>query len=135
MTLEDRVHALRLRLFRRAEELDNVSEACREAGVSRSAYYQLRARFRRYGSEGLHPKFRKARPGRPPQLEGGWQRALYDLRDDPGETRDVSAQHLEVVERLAAELERWAATPLPASGLSDSDLDALRALGYVEETN
>ena len=54
MTLEDRVHALRLRLFRRAEELGNVSEACREAGVSRSAYYKLRARFRRYGADGLH---------------------------------------------------------------------------------
>ncbi len=45
MTLEDRVHALRLRLFRRAEELGNVSAACQEAGISRSAYYQLRDRF------------------------------------------------------------------------------------------
>ena len=42
MTLKDRVHALRLRLFRRAEELGDVSEACREAGLSRSAYYQIR---------------------------------------------------------------------------------------------
>jgi hypothetical protein len=31
MTLEDKVHAFRLRLFRRAEELGNVSAACREA--------------------------------------------------------------------------------------------------------
>ena len=53
MTLEDRVHALRLRLFRRARELGNVSAACREAGVSRSAYYQLRLRFLRYGAEGF----------------------------------------------------------------------------------
>jgi transposase InsO family protein len=79
MTLEDRVHTLRLRLFRRAEELGNVSEACREAGVSRSAYYQLRARFRRYGSEGLHPKFRKARPGRPPQLDAVVERQVIAL--------------------------------------------------------
>ncbi len=69
MTLEDRVHALRLRLFHRAGELGNVSAACREAGVSRSAYYQLRDRFRRYGSDGLHPKHRKGRPGPPPELE------------------------------------------------------------------
>ncbi len=33
MTLEDRVHLQRLRLFRRAEELGNVSAACREAGI------------------------------------------------------------------------------------------------------
>mgnify|MGYP001816091499 CR=1 FL=1 len=79
MTLEDRVHALRLRLFRRAEELGNVSQACREAGVSRSAYYQLRARFRRYGADGLHPKFRKARAGRPPQLDAVVERQVIAL--------------------------------------------------------
>ncbi len=76
MTLEDRVHALRLRLFRRAGELGNVSAACREAGVSRSAYYQLRLRFLRYGAEGLHPKHRKRRPGRPPELEAVVERRI-----------------------------------------------------------
>ena len=76
MTLEDRVHALRLRLFRRAEELGNVSEACREAGISRSTYYVFRIRFLRYGSEGLHPKHRKGRPGRPPELEAVVERRV-----------------------------------------------------------
>ncbi len=50
MTLEDKVHAQRLRLFRRAEELGNVSAACREAGVALSYYYRLQGRFRRYGA-------------------------------------------------------------------------------------
>ncbi len=36
MTLEDKVHAFRLHLFRRAQELGNVTAACRELGVSRS---------------------------------------------------------------------------------------------------
>ncbi len=54
MTLEDSVHAFRLRLFRRAEELGNVTRACEEAGVSRSLYYQLRSRFVRHGADGLH---------------------------------------------------------------------------------
>ena len=45
MTLEDRVHAFRLQLFRRAKELGNVSQACEEFGISRSFYYQLRQRF------------------------------------------------------------------------------------------
>ncbi len=76
MTLEDRVHALRIRLFRRAEELGDVSGACREAGVSRSAYYQLRQRFLRYGADGLHPKHRKGRPGRPPELEAVVERRI-----------------------------------------------------------
>ena len=69
MTLEDKVHAFRLHLFRRAQALGNVSAACRELGVSRSLYYQLRQRFVRYGAPGLHPKRRKDRAGRPPKFD------------------------------------------------------------------
>ena len=76
MTLEDRVHAQRLRLFRRAEELGNVSAACREAGVARSYYYRLQGRFRRYGADGLHPKHRRGRPGRPPSLDAQLERRI-----------------------------------------------------------
>lgn len=74
MTLEDKVHAQRLRLFRRAAELGNVSQACREAGVARSYYYRLQGRFRRYGPDGLHPKHRRGRPGRPPVLDAQVER-------------------------------------------------------------
>jgi transposase len=76
VTLEDKVHAFRLRLFRRAEELGNISAACREAGISRSLYYQLRGRFERYGSDGLHPKHRQGRPGRPPLLDAQIERRI-----------------------------------------------------------
>ena len=64
MTLEDKVHGFRLHLFRRAQELGNVSAACGELGVSRSLYYQLRKCFQRYGADGLHPTRRRGRPGR-----------------------------------------------------------------------
>ena len=74
MTLEEKVHLQRLRSFRRAEELGNVSEACREAGVARSLYYQLRDRYQKYGSDGLHPKHRRGRPGRPPALDAQIER-------------------------------------------------------------
>ncbi len=76
MTLEEKVHLQRLRLFRRAEELGNVSEACREAGLARSLYYQLRDRYRMYGADGLHPKHRRGRPGRPPALDAQVERRL-----------------------------------------------------------
>ena len=76
MTLEDKVHAFRLHLFRRAQALGNVSAACRELGVSRSLYYQLRQRFVRYGAPGLHPKRRKGRAGRPPELDAQLERRV-----------------------------------------------------------
>ncbi len=79
MTLEDKVHAFRLHLFRRAQELGNVSGACRELGVSRSLYYQLRERFQRYGADGLHPTRRRGRPGRPPQLDATVERQVVAL--------------------------------------------------------
>ncbi len=63
MALEDKVHAFRLHLFRRARELGNVSATCRELGFSRSFYYQLRERFQRYKAAGLHPTRRRGRPG------------------------------------------------------------------------
>jgi hypothetical protein len=49
MTLEDSVQALRLRVMRRAEELGNVSAACREQGISRSLFYRWRQRVERSG--------------------------------------------------------------------------------------
>ncbi len=36
MTLEEKVHGLRLHVIRRAAHLGNVSQACREAGISRA---------------------------------------------------------------------------------------------------
>ena len=76
MTLEKKVHLQRLRLFRRAEELGNVSRACREAGVARSLYYQLRDRYRKYGADGLHPKHLRGRLGRPPTLDAPLERRI-----------------------------------------------------------
>lgn len=79
MTLEDKVHAFRLLLFRRAQELGNVSAACRELGISRSLYYQFRQRFTRYGADGLHPTRRRGRPGRPPLLDAVVERQILAL--------------------------------------------------------
>ena len=68
MTLEDSILAFRLRVMARAEELKNVTAACRELGISRTLFYRWRRRFERYGRDGLHPRRRQARPGRPPQV-------------------------------------------------------------------
>ncbi len=36
-----------------------------------------------------------------------WKWELYDLLDDPGESNDLAAEHPEIVERMAEQLERW----------------------------
>jgi transposase InsO family protein len=68
MTLADSIHTQRLRVLREAERLGNVSEACRRHGMSRTLFYRLRKRFEQYGADGVHPKRRQARSGRPPTV-------------------------------------------------------------------
>src|SRR5258705_7219940 len=68
MTLEDSIHIQRLRVLRDAERLGNVSEACRRHGMSRTGFYRLRQRLEQYGPDGVHPKRRRARRGRPPAI-------------------------------------------------------------------
>ena len=68
MTLDDSVHGLRLRAIHRAEALGNVSAVCRELGISRALFYRWRKRYERYGADGVHPRRRQGRSGRPAQV-------------------------------------------------------------------
>jgi hypothetical protein len=66
---------------------------------------------------------------------------LYDHRHDPLDQTDVSAEHPDVVERLAREIKAWKQQaesarlkPDAESGraMSQEDLERLRALGYIQ---
>jgi hypothetical protein len=69
-----------------------------------------------------------------PELE------LYDLAEDPDETRNVIAGHPDVVRRLAPALEAWTREAVSGARASETrspeeeeeTLRRLRALGYVE---
>ncbi|MDR7559682.1 MAG: helix-turn-helix domain-containing protein [Armatimonadota bacterium] len=65
MTLEDSVLRHRLAVMHPAAALDNVSQACREFGISRTLFYRWRRRLVRYGPDGLRP--RPTRPTRWPR--------------------------------------------------------------------
>jgi|TARA_Y100000031_G_scaffold152567_1_gene195942 transposase len=79
MTLEDKVHATRLLALQRAEELGNVSAACRELGISRSLFYRWKNRYERYGRDGLHPKRQTTLKGRPHNLSIQDEQAILAL--------------------------------------------------------
>ncbi|HLW46207.1 MAG TPA: IS481 family transposase [bacterium] len=65
MTLEDSVRRHRVAILQRAALLDRVTQACREAGISRTLFYRWRRRYLRYGADGLRP--RPTRPTRWPR--------------------------------------------------------------------
>lgn len=67
MTEDDVLFGFRLRLFTLAEELGNVSEACRAMGVARSTYYAWKPKLERYGLDGLRVRERR-KPRMPNQI-------------------------------------------------------------------
>ena len=67
MSHDDVLFGYRLRLFTLAEELQNVSEACRRMGVSRQTYYRLKHQTDRWGIEALRVRERR-RPRQPNEI-------------------------------------------------------------------
>ena len=84
MTLDDSVHAYRLRVMARAHALGNVTRACEEAGISRTLFYRWRRRYTAYGAPGLHP--RRHGPRRQAQEHPQPDDLLMPLRE-PGQGR------------------------------------------------
>ncbi len=84
MSEDDVLFGFRLRLFTLADELGNVSAACRAMGVDRSTYYRLKRKLDRWGLEALRVRERR-RPRMPneigPHLE---QRIVAFALANPG---------------------------------------------------
>ena len=59
MTPTEIIYHRRVRLLSLADELGNVSAACRQMGISRTRYYEWRAMVAAYGLEALMPKERR----------------------------------------------------------------------------
>lgn len=73
MSTREKLIKARLGMLTLAEELQNISLACRRAGISRSHFYEIKQAFEQYGREGLAPRERRKprMPNQtPPELEG-----------------------------------------------------------------
>lgn len=77
MTDDAMLGSLRRRVILRAQELGNVSQACREFGISRTTYYQWFRRWVQYGPGGLEPHA-KRRPQMPNQVSPVVEQAILD---------------------------------------------------------
>ena len=72
MSTREKLIKARLGMLALAEELQNITLACRRAGISRSHFYEIKDAFERYGAEGLAPRARRSprMPNQtPPELE------------------------------------------------------------------
>jgi transposase InsO family protein len=64
MSTREKLIKARLGMLALAEELQNISVACKRAGISRSHFYEIRDAFEKYGPDGLAPET-KRRPRMP----------------------------------------------------------------------
>ena len=62
MTTKDKATRRKLSLLQLAQEMSNVSKACRIMGYSRQQFYEIRRNYQTYGAEGLIDRL----PGRTP---------------------------------------------------------------------
>ncbi|MBN1858684.1 helix-turn-helix domain-containing protein, partial [Candidatus Bipolaricaulota bacterium] len=60
-------------------QLENISTACREAGISRSCFYRWKRRFIWCGIDGLCPRRTATRPGRRVQLDSMKERSIVAM--------------------------------------------------------
>lgn len=59
MSTREKLIKARLGMLALAEELQNISLACKRAGISRSHFYEIKDAFERFGAEGLAPAARR----------------------------------------------------------------------------
>ena len=64
MTAREQLIRARMGMLALADQLQNISVACKRAGISRSHYYEIKAAFEKYGRDGLAPCERR-RPRMP----------------------------------------------------------------------
>ena len=70
MTAENKIARRKLSLLELAEDLNNVSKACKVMGYSRQQFYEIRRNFQTYGSQGLIdrlPGAKNPHPNRVPE--------------------------------------------------------------------
>jgi len=73
MSTREKLIQARISMLGLADELQNISRACKVAGISRTHFYEIKDAFEKYGRDALAPQPRR-RPRMPnetpPELEG-----------------------------------------------------------------
>jgi transposase InsO family protein len=80
MSTTEKLIKARMGMLALAEQLNNVSAACRRAGISRSHYYEIKEAFEKFGAEGLAPQTRR-RPRMPNQTPPEMEAQILEMTE------------------------------------------------------
>ena len=78
MTTDQKVARRKLSLLELAQELGNVSKACRVMGYSRQQFYEIRRNYQTYGSQGLLDRLPGPRGPHPNRVSEEVEQAVLD---------------------------------------------------------
>ena len=78
MTAENKVARRKLSLLELAQDLSNVSKACKIMGYSRQQFYEIRRNFQTYGSKGLIDRLPGAKNPHPNRVSQEVEAAVLD---------------------------------------------------------
>jgi len=97
MSTRDKLIKARLGMLALAEELQNISLACKRAGISRSHFYEIKDAFEKYGADGLAPRPRR-KPRMPNQTPPELEQQILEMTERyPTASYLRIAQHLRLV--------------------------------------
>jgi transposase InsO family protein len=78
MTAKDKIARRKLSLLELAQDLSNVSRACKLMGYSRQQFYEIRRNFQTYGAEGLIDRLPGAKGPHPNRVSAEIEQAVLD---------------------------------------------------------
>jgi hypothetical protein len=78
MTTEAKIARRKLSLLQLAQDLNNVSRACRLMGYSRQHFYEIRRNYQIYGAEGLIDRLPGARGPHPNRVSEQVETAILE---------------------------------------------------------
>ena len=78
MTTDHKVARRKLSLLELAQEMNNVSKACKLMGYSRQQFYEIRRNYQTYGSQGLLDGLPGAKGPHPNRVDEQTEQAILD---------------------------------------------------------
>ncbi|MGB0697237.1 MAG: helix-turn-helix domain-containing protein, partial [Rhodospirillaceae bacterium] len=78
MTTEKKVARRKLSLLELAQEIGNVSKACKVMGYSRQQFYEIRRNYQTYGADGLVDRLPGPRGPHPNRVSEEIEAAVLD---------------------------------------------------------
>ena len=78
MTTKDKVARRKRNLLQLAQELDNVSKACKIIGYSKQQFYEIRRNYQTYGAQGLVDRLPGPKVPHPNRVPKEIEKAILD---------------------------------------------------------